>query len=299
MSERWSASEVVALFERCSNAGRWGADDELGTLNLITAKHHRQALELARHGEVVALGRPLRTSGTDAPATLRPTIEILGDDVVSAGEVLTLTPHGFEVTHLDSLGHSFYRGRAYNSRAVSDVIGDEGLHHGAVLAAAAGIVTRGVLLDVAAARGVEHLAAGDGVGAEDLDAAEALTGTTVQAGDAVVIHTGLARRVAGGIDTPTLREGLTPDAIPWLHERDVAIYVGDCIERLPSGYDGIPLPLHQVGMVAMGLWFLDNPDVEALRDACARHGTSVFALIIAPLAVPGGTASAVNPLALF
>lgn len=299
MSERWSASDVAALFERCSNAGRWGPDDERGTLNLIALEHHRRALGLVRHGEVVALGRPLRASGTDAPATLRPTIEVLGGDVVSAGEVLTLTPHGFEVTHLDSLGHSFHRGHAYNGRAVSDVIGDEGLHHGAILAAAKGIVTRGVLLDVAAARGVEHLAAGDGVGAEDLDAAEALTGTTVQAGDAVVVHTGLARRVAGGIDTPTLREGLTPDAIPWLHERDVAIYAGDCIERLPSGYDGIPLPLHQVGMVAMGLWFLDNPDVEALRDACATHGTSVFALIIAPLAVPGGTASAVNPLALF
>lgn len=299
MSEPWSASEVAALFERCSNVGRWGVDDERGTLNLITSDRRVRALELARHGEVVALGRPLRVCGAGAPASLRPTTEVVGDDTVSAGDILTIMPHGFEVTHLDALGHSFYQGRAHNGRTVSDVLDREGLIHGSILGAATGIVTRGVLLDVAAARGVEHLAAGDGVGADDLDAAEAMTGTTVQAGDAVVVRTGLARRVAGGIDTPTLREGLTPDAIPWLHERDVAIYAGDCIERLPSGYDGIPLPLHQVGMVGMGLWFLDNPDVEVLRDACTRYGTAVFALVIAPLAVPGGTASAVNPLALF
>lgn len=299
MSEPWSTSDVETLFERCSNAGRWGVDDERGTLNLITLEHRRRALNLARRGEVVALGRPLRVSGPDAPASIRPKVELLDDDIVAVGESQTLVPHGFEVTHLDALGHSFYRGRAYNDRALSDVVGDHGLIHASIQAAATGIVTRGVLLDVAAARGLEHLAEGVGVSAADLDAAEAMTGTTVQPGDAVVVRTGLARRVAGGFDTPTRREGLVPDAIPWLRERDVAIYAGDCIERLPSGHEGIPLPLHQVGMVAMGLWFLDNPDVEGLRDACVRFQTFVFALIVAPLALPGASASAVNPLALF
>ena len=72
-----------------------------------------------------------------------------------------------------------------------------------------------------------------------------------------------------------------------------------CIERMPSGYSGLPMPLHQVGMVAMGLWILDNPDIEALYLACAAERRSAFALVVAPLRLPGGTASAVNPLALF
>lgn len=300
MSDGWSRSDVAALFDRCSNAGRWGSDDALGTLNLITSERRRQALAGARRGEVVPLGRPLVSTDAGIPVGLHLSTEIVDDDLVSAGESLTLTPHGFEVTHLDALGHSFHGGRAYNGRTTQDVIGDQGLRDASVFAARGGIVTRGVLLDVAKARGVSHLEAGDGIGVADLEAAQALSGTNVQPGDAVMVRTGLQRRVAsGGQDTPELREGLLPDTIPWLHERDVAVYSGDCIERMPSGYEGIPLPLHQVGMVAMGLWFLDNPDVEALRDACERFGSSVFALVVAPLAVSGGTASVVNPLALF
>jgi len=298
--DRWSEANVLSLFERCSNAGRWGQNDALGTLNLITPERRRQALAAAWRGEVVPLGRPITSSVAGVPVSLQLTTEVVDGDVVSAGESLTLTPHGFEVTHLDALGHSFHAGRAYNGRSVGSIVGDDGLRDASVFEAHDGIVTRGVLLDVAKARGLSHLEAGDGIDADDLDAAEALTETTVQPGDAVVIRSGLQQRLAGGgRDTPELREGLLPETIPWLHGRDVAVYAGDCIERLPSGYAGIPLPLHQIGMVSMGLWFLDNPDVEALRDACQRFDSSVFALIIAPLAVMGGTASVVNPLALF
>ena len=96
-----------------------------------------------------------------------------------------------------------------------------------------------------------------------------------------------------------LREGLLADAVAWLHARDVALYAGDCIERLPSGYPRLPMPLHQIGLVAMGLCILDAPDVEALAAACATRARHEFVLLVAPLRIPGGTASPVNPLAIF
>ncbi len=87
--------------------------------------------------------------------------------------------------------------------------------------------------------------------------------------------------------------------MPWLHERDVALFTGDCIEQQPSGYERVPLPLHQVGMVAMGLAILDCVDMERVAEECARFGRSTFLLVVAPLALPGGSSSAVNPLAVF
>jgi kynurenine formamidase len=85
----------------------------------------------------------------------------------------------------------------------------------------------------------------------------------------------------------------------WLHEREVSVYSGDCIEALPSNEPGLDMPLHQLGAAAMGLAILDNPDIEGLADACSRHGRHDFALVIAPLKIQGGTGCAVNPLALF
>lgn len=293
--------DVMALFERVSNIGRWGLEDERGTLNLITAEKRRAALALPRSGRVVPLGRPLATLGSaQRPPSAVHAMTSLGPHEISAQDLLVLSPHGFEMTHLDAVGHSFYGGRVWNGRLVAEIYASDGLRFGGVTAAEEGIVTRGVLLDVAAGRGVDHLERGDGVTADDLERAEAIASARVEPGDAVFVRTGLARRVQrGGIDAPDLREGVLPDVIAWLRDRDVAVYSGDCIERLPSGYPHIPFPLHQIGMVAMGLAFLDNPDVEILADACRVERRNDFLLVVAPLRLQGGTASAVNPLAIF
>jgi kynurenine formamidase len=159
-----------------------------------------------------------------------------------------------------------------------------------------------VLLDVAAERGVMHLAAGDGIGVADLEACERRAGVTVGAGDAIFVRSGHGRRAAAegaGHDEEAPHEGVDPEVLAWLRARDVAVYSGDCIERRPSGYARLTMPLHQVGLVVMGLCILDCPDVEALADACREEGRSTFALVVAPLRITGGTGSAVNPLALF
>jgi hypothetical protein len=288
-------------FREASNLGRWGAEDERGTLNLITAEKRLSALALPTHGVVIPLGRAIATKGSrQVPPSAVHVMTTLGADQISNQDLIILSAHGFEMTHLDAIGHSTLDGRVYGDRVASEVVTAGGLRHGGVDHAAGGIVTRGVLLDVAAAAGVDHLAHGAGISAMDLDGAERAARVSVGAGDAVFVRSGLALRIARGAeDTPDLREGLLPDVIPWLRARDVALYAGDCIERLPSDVDGIPQPLHQVGMALMGLWILDAPDVEALAAACARFGRSEFLVVIAPLRIPGGTASAVNPLAIF
>ncbi|MFN8620736.1 MAG: cyclase family protein [Chloroflexota bacterium] len=293
--------EVLALFERCSNVGRWGPDDELGTLNHITPARRLAALASVTAGDVVPFGAALLPGRSrETPPSARMTLR---RDATSAFDELTLDVHGFEATHLDALGHVFFEERAWNGRTSADVLRPEGLAFASVEAAgAAGIVTRGVLLDVAAVHGVPFLPAGTGVTAADLDAAEARAGVRIGPGDAIVVRTGHGLRAASegeAHDETAPHEGVTADVVPWLFERSVAVWSGDCIDQRPSGYPRVAMPLHQVGMVSMGLCLLDAPDVERLAAACARHGRATFALVIAPLRLPGGTASPVNPLALF
>jgi len=294
-------AEVMALFERCSNVGRWGPDDELGTLNHVTPAQRLAALAQVRAGEVVALGRALAVGWSrETPPSARMSVR---RDALSAFDELTLDIHGYEATHVDALGHMFFGERAWNGRTSADVMTAEGLAFGSIEALAVqGIVTRGVLLDVAAARGVAHLQAATGIGVADLEAAEELAGVEVGTGDAVFVRSGHGLRAAAegdAHDEADPHEGVLPEVIPWLHERSVAVYAGDCIEQRPSGHPLVPMPLHQVGLVAMGLCMLDCPDVEILAAACRRHQRADFLLMIAPLRLPGGSGSAVNPLAIF
>jgi kynurenine formamidase len=293
-------AEVVGLFGSCSNVGRWGPDDELGTLNLITPRVRLEALRGVRSGRVVSLGAELmvdRSRQAPSSVELRPRYS-----PVDAHDDLTLRVHGFEVTHLDAPGHVFFEGRAWGGRRRDDVARADGLAFASIAPLGqAAIVTRGVLLDVASARGVAHLEPGEGIGVEDLEAAERLAGVTVRPGDAILIRSGHASRMAAegaAHDEAGPHAGVLPETLPWLRARDVAVYSGDCIELRPSGYPRVTMPLHQVGLVAMGLCILDVPDVEALATACRDEGRSDFALVVAPLRIPGGTGSAVNPLAI-
>lgn len=294
-------TEVLQLFERCSNWGRWGDDDELGTLNLVTPAKRLAALTGVRSGRAASIGRDLgRSTRADAAAGVVHLMTYGGHRPDGAQDAILIAPHGYEITHMDALAHAYFDGRIYNGRTAADVVTTSGIDFGSIHAARDGIVTRGVLLDIPASRGVDHLSPGDGIGAADLDAAERQANVTVEPGDAVVIRSGLDRREhihgRGPIEP---REGLLPDAVAWLHARDVAVFSGDCIERLPSGYPRVPLPLHQIGLVAMGLMILDATDVELLRELCADERRNDFLFIASPLRIAGGSGSAVNPLVVF
>jgi hypothetical protein len=277
---------IQRIFERCSNAGRWGESDELGTLNLIGEAQRIGAARLVQRGSVVSFGFPLAPSA-DGKVVHR---MLAGSARIrSAQDVLEVAPHGFRISHVDALGHVAHAGSVYNDHLADDAITADGLAFGSVMAFSGGIVTRGVLLDVAATRGVAFLEPGDTVEPADRDAAADRCELTIEPGDAVLVRVGLG--VPGyptSVEDTGLRAGLSPECAAWLRERDVAAYGGDCVERLPSGSAAFPMPFHAIGLVSMGLCILDNVDMETLARACSDIGRRV-----------GGTGSAVNPLAIF
>jgi kynurenine formamidase len=189
----------------------------------------------------------------------------------------------------------------YNGRPHSLVDAETGSAWAAVTAAADGIVTRGVLLDVAAVRDVPWLEPGQGVFPEDLEAAERRQGVRVRPGDAVLLRTGHGRArhesgPAGGIT----QAGWHASCLPWLHERGVALIGADTPQDVqPSGYDDILMPVHAVGLVAMGLWLLDNCDLEACAATAVELDQWDFQLAVAPVRFAGTSGSPVNPIATF
>jgi kynurenine formamidase len=293
--------EVVALFTECSNRGRWGDDDELGTLNYITPAKRVQAAGLVRTGRFVSLGRDIDT--VQSAVNPQPAIHQMlyyNRHSLTCVDSIALGIHGNATTHLDALGHIFWGERLYNGRQQADVVTPGGLLYANIMAQRDGIFTRGVLLDITAARGVAWLTPDQSVTPQDLEAAERAGGTRVEPGDAVVVHVGLeARERVEGPEDPRVRAGLDAGAVRWLHQRQVAVFTGDCFERIPQPYRRVPLPLHQVGLVAMGLVLLDNPTLTELVRVCTSLRRAEFLLMAAPLRIPNGTGSPVNPIAGF
>ena len=231
--------ELASLFERCSNVGRWGPDDELGTLNLITPAVRAAAARLVVEGLSIALGRDLHAVGSGERAPVRHRMIDASPDPWAL-DAIEIAPHGYQVTHLDALGHVFIDGWAWNGRAVASILTAEGLRFASIRGSREGIFTRGVLLDVPAARGVPWLGEADVVTPDDLDRAEALAGVEVGPGDAIVVRVGLqAREAIEGPEDPSRRAGLNAACLEWIHRRDVAVYAGDCVEQRPSPYPGL------------------------------------------------------------
>src|SRR5579862_3286803 len=178
----------LKYFTTCSNADRWGADDQQGTLNYITPERVLEAIRTVDRGVTVSLGydlaigkEPLELGGAHLRILHEPGSKGVAD-------VVTVAPHGFAVTHMDALGHVGHEGHVYNGRTLEDVVSDRGLTFGAVTAMATGVLTRGVLLDVAETRGVPTLLEGEGISVDDLVAAEQRSGTVVRTGDALFIR---------------------------------------------------------------------------------------------------------------
>jgi hypothetical protein len=213
--------ELEELFERCSNLGRWGDDDERGTLNLIDEAVRRRAAALVCEGVALSLGRPMPVAGsTIAPhPVVVQLLEPPGDR--TAIDTVAVTSHDSQLTHIDTLGHAFYKGSGYNGVSRSEVVGPTALKRYSVAAARDGFFCRGVLLDVAGARGVPYLAADEYVTIADLETAERRGNVRVGPSDALVVHTGRAERLIAERlpDLPVPRAGLHASVLPWLHDR--------------------------------------------------------------------------------
>jgi kynurenine formamidase len=295
------ASDVADFHQTLSNWQRWGEHDQLGTLNLITAEKRAAAAALVRSGRVVSCARPIPTEA--GPSNPEPAVHrMIGTHREGWGaDSFSLASHGYATTHLDALCHIFYQGRLYNGYS-SEHVTPEGALELSVDALRHGIVSRGVLLDVPAAKGKAWLEPGEPIHPADLEETERKAAVRVESGDILLVRTGRFARVAahGDWNPRELLAGLHADCLPWLHERGVAALGSDGVSDVhPSGIDDVRLPIHVVGIVAMGLSLLDNLDLEALAAACREEKRGAFLLTIAPLVLSRGTASPVNPIALF
>ncbi len=306
--------EVLKMLDSLSNWGRWGADDQLGTINFIGPPQRKRAAALVREGVSVSCSRPISTDIT-ADTTVQPMRFMVdsgeGRDTASlernlqrrgAAEFIGMVFHGYAITHVDTPAHYFWNGRMYNGRSCNLVTSREGAQAEAVDLLRDGVVTRGVLLDVAALKG-RWLEAGEGVMPEDLEAAEKAQNVRVEPGDVLLVRTGsYARRRAEGPRNPG-KDG-TPAvhvaSLPWIRERSVAMLGTDTHNDVtPLPYPQIGNALHVVSLVGMGMWLIDNGNLEELSQACATYRRWEFMLTIAPLVLERVTGSPVNPIAVF
>ena len=300
--------DLAALFERVSNWGRWGADDQRGALNHIGPAEIVHAASLVREGRTVSLARNFPTHpGPENPWPAQHHMVIAGDDCCVPGveglEVSTdfigIAFHGMASSHIDALCHVFAQGRMYNGRSASEVK-STGAKVNSIMAASDGIVGRGVLLDVPRARGIPFVAAEDFVTVADLEAGEVAGGVRVGKGDLVLVRLGRDVRRAECQDQVVA--GLDPRIVEWLHAREVAVLGGDGVhDPIPNGriHRDWAMPIHMLGLAAMGLHLLDNLDLEPLARTCAQVRRWAFQLLIAPLRIEGGTGSPLNPIAVF
>ena len=311
-------NEILGWFDELSNWERWGTDDRLGTLNHLTPAKRIQSTALVKEGFSVSCSWDIKT-GQQPGATVESQRYMLStglgldepdrQNLFGAGragaaqEYIGMVFHGLDVTHLDSLAHLFWDGKMYGGAPASLVSDRQGALKHDVLALSEGVITRGVLLDIPRLRGRDVLDADDYVYPEDLEAAEQAAGLKLEPGDVLLVRTGegfsrIQEKKNYNANKP--RSGYQAACLPWLHERGIAMIGSDVAQDVsPSGYKNVSMPIHMVGIVAMGLWLIDNCQLEDLAKTCAELGRWEFQFMLAPIRFHGVTGSPVNPLAIF
>jgi kynurenine formamidase len=307
-------AEFEQIFESVKNWGRWGPDDELGTLNYITPEKVRAAAGLVRSGRRVSMAIPInKVAGPDNPMQAN-LLVVQGHDVpVDESKVrfgldwLGMAAHGDCHTHVDALCHISYDGLTYNGRRAEDVLRTNGATEQDIAAYHTGVVGRGVLLDLPRHRGVKWLEPGEAVTRAELEDCAAAQDVELGEGDILVFRTGHHRRrlELGPWDNspPPAGEGkagLHVDTIPWMHELRLAAFLPDGDgEAVPSVVDGITYPIHPLQVAAMGMLVSDSLQFEELVVACEEEQRYEFMVVGLPLRLPGGTGSPWNPIAIF
>ncbi len=306
-----STKELEALFEDVKNWGKWGDNDERGALNYITPARVAAAASLIEDGVTVSCSLEFPTRpAPDNPRPAQHMMVVAGDACTETGipgmesamDFIGVAFHGMAVSHIDALCHVFVKETMYNGFKASDVK-STGATRNSIMAGKDGIAGRGVLLDIPRLRGVDWLDIDQRVSPEDLEAAEREQNVTVGEGDILLIATGRdARRQAKGSWAPTEGlAGLDGRAVRWLYDRRVSMLGSDGVsDAIPNpDTEGWPMPIHQCGIVAIGLHLLDNLRLDTLASACAERRRWEFFFSIAPLRVVRGTGSPVNPIAIF
>lgn len=298
-----AAAEYERWQKALSNWGRWGKDDEMGALNLITPAKRRAAVALVKDGVTVSLASNAATQkALDVPCPAE-WMMTAATDAAATDRVAYPCIHGAGATHIDSFAHIFFNGLAWNGYPVSTVVSKEkGAVRNSVLNMKNGIVTRAVLFDMPRLKGLPYLEPGTRIFPDDLEAWEKKAGVRIGAGDALLIRWGRwARRAQLGpwaIDEGAA--GFDNSVIPWLKQRDISMIAWETPGYVPQPPGDLPrLALHNFALTMLGIMLIDRADLEAASEAAAARNRWEFMLSVAPLPIPYGTGSPVNPLAMF
>lgn len=280
-----------------SNWGRWGSDDQRGTLNLITPENIRLAAGLVKNGKAYSLSVPLEQEGPRWPPrqkTWRVTIHS-NDPQGFGGSGDALMMHSHSGTHIDALSHIWHEGQMYNGYDGGKHVTSFGATRNSI-DNVAHIIGRGVLLDIPTYKGVEHLSLGEAVTAADLDACAQSQNVDIRSGDIILLRTGWMRLFSQDRALFDSGEpGIDESALPWLKEHDIAAIGADNhgVEVMGS----IPpddLPIHRIAIRDLGLYLMENFDLEQMA---ADKAYESF-IVIAPLRLTAGAGSPVNPIAI-
>ena len=300
-----TVDEYLAYAERFSNWGRWGADDQLGTLNHISAETRQSASTLVRSGRSVSCANPLATAAAqpDKRRNPRPADHRMTLNPSRSSDYIGVSYHGFVNTHIDALCHIFTgpNGKIYNDRP-GDLVTEEGARSNSIDYWRDGIMTRGVLYDIPRMRGTDYVEHGRPVEGWDLEDWAKQQGLEPRDGDAVLVRSGCDPFWAANPDFefsfPPNTPGVAVSVIEYLYEHNASLMGWDLQEA--GGHDYLEqIPIHSIVIPHMGLPLLDNANFERLAEACAEEGRYEFLLVVAPLIVEGGTGSPVNPIATF
>ncbi|SDT08728.1 cyclase family protein [Actinoplanes derwentensis] len=309
---------IAAAAKRCSNWGRWGADDVQGTMNFLTPDKRRQGASLVRRGVSFSLSQSFDADGPQKGWRRRTNpVHTMLDTGTDAAAGIQGFPHGIGgaddviamplqcSTQWDGLGHIFDHGVAWNGRPAGEVVTSLGDAVTGIETVASVIAGRGVLLDVGRALGSGELPDGFAITEDHLRETMSLQGATsaVGCGDIVLVRTGQLARVrrqgwgdyAGG-PAP----GLSFTTADWLHRTEIAAIATDTwgFEVRPNEFDDAFQPLHQVAIPHIGLFLGEMWDLDALAEDCAADGVYEFWLTAAPLPITGAVGSPVNPIAV-
>jgi kynurenine formamidase len=300
--------------EELRNWGRWGPTDQRGTLNFITPECTRAAAATVRRGLSFSLSVPLDDTGpwTDPGRSgrfnpIHRMTRYRGDNHLgrswdgfsSCEDMLIIGTHSS--THFDALSHLWYDDLVYNGVHHDKAVTAWGAHHCSIESMRGGIITRGILLDVARHMAVDCLPPGSAIGPAVLDAVISAAGVEPRAGDVALIRTGTYPQMRRGAQVARGGfPGLTWECARWMHAHDIAAVCADnlAVEATGGNGEGPPAPFHMIGLRDMGLVFGELFDFEDLAVDCAADGVYECLFVGAPLDIPGGVGSPINPLAI-
>lgn len=316
MAEKFNMEKVKEFSQKYKNWGKWGAEDEWGTLNYITPEKIVEAARLVRQGKVFSLAIPFDDKGpqTGSFGRFNPIHFMLQDGAdVAAGAQdhlpnLRYTDDAVTMplqcaTQWDSLAHIMYEGKMYNGYDAR-MVTSAGAKKNGIDKMRNKIISRGVLLDIPRYRGKPWLEAGEAIYPADLDGAVAQGKVSVGKGDIVLIRTGQLAQVRAegswGQYSGGPAPGLSLTTAPWFCEKRVAGYATDTwgTEVIPNETEDVFQPLHIVFIVHAGMLVGEIFDLEELAEDCARDGVYEFMFVAPPLPITGAVGSPVNPQAI-